>query len=641
MRRSNQRPPDTLFFGMLRALLRSGFVSRPLGVAFSLLATTACATRPGTAPRPGPDGAARRTWSVIPRVDGPLTLRVQYPSTGALISARDSTFLLGTVNHGGATLTINGAPVSVNPNGAFLAWVAMPPRVKPTFELLATVPGGETRRLSLPIRLPAERLAVDAARPPYFDTTSVLPRAGLALRPDEPVRVSVRLAAGARAELRPGSCAATSQTAIAVPAITLPLAEGAETAAREVPSRLIRCGATVAVFGRGDTVAVTRPIAAIADGDSLGLVRVGVASSSDSDDVVIARPIAGGTYKWFIIPGTVLRATGRQGDAVRVALEAGLDVWVDAGAVVTLPVASSPPRRVVSNVRVVPGDGYVDVVMPMSARPAYRVESEGRTLRLTLHGVTGNTDIVWFQQADSMVRDLQWTNEASDRAVYTLQLARELFGWRAFWRGDAFVLRLRRTPTVDATRPLAGLRIAVDPGHPPIGSTGPTGLYEGVATLAIGERVQRLLLERGATPIMTRTTAAPVALGERPSLARKADAHAFVSIHLNAKPDGVNPYRNNGSGTYYFQPSGAGLARAIQSRLLVQLGLNDEGTWFDNLAVVRTPWMPSVLVEGAYVIVPAQEAALRTPEFQEAYALAIVEGLEAWFRAVAAAGARP
>ena len=641
MRRSNRRPPDPLFLKMLRALLRSGFALHLLGVTLSLLATTACTSRPATAPRPSPDAATRRIWPAIPRADGPLTIRVQYPSTGALIAARDSTFLLGTVNDGGATLTVNGAPVVVHPNGAFLAWVAMPPRARPVFELLATRPTGEPRRLSLPIRLPAERVPVDASRAPYFDTTSVQPRAGLAMRADEPVRVSVRLAAGARAELRPGACAAAMPPAVqpATP-IRLQAAEGSEVASRELPSRLLRCGATLAVFGVGDTVAVTRPIAAIADGDSLGLVRVGVASS-DSDEVVIARPVAGGTYKWFIIPGTVLRATGRQGDAVRVELDAGLDVWVDAGAVTNLSSSTSAPRRVVSNVRVVPGDGFVDLVMPMSARPAYRVESEGRTVRLTLHGVTGNTDIVWFQRADSLVRDLQWTNEANDRAVYTLQLDRELFGWRAFWRGDAFVLRLRRTPRVDPARPLAGLRIAVDPGHPPIGSTGPTGLYEGVATLAIGERVQRLLVERGATPIMTRTTAAPVALGDRPIMARRADAHAFVSIHLNAKPDGVNPNLNNGSGTYYFQPSGAGLARAIQSRLLVNLGLHDEGTWFDNLAVVRTPWMPSVLVEGAYVIVPEQEAALRTPEFQEAYALAIVEGLEAWFRTVAAAAARP
>ena len=565
-----------------------------------------------------------------------MAIRVQYPRPNAIIAARDSTFLLGTVNHGGATLTVNGAPVVVRPNGAFLAWVAMPPRGRAQFELVATVPGAESQSLTLPIRLPAERTLVDATRPPYFDTTSVLPRPGLALRDDELIRVSVRLAADARAELRPSPCPGAPSVA----AMRLQPSDGGDIAVRDVVARTLRCGATLAVFGRSDTTAVTRAIQPVPDGDSLGLVQVG-AVTSDTDAVVIARPIPGGTYKWFIIPGTELRLTGRQGDAARVQLDRGLDAWVDAGTLTNLPVGTFPPRRVVSNARVVPADGWVDLVLPMSARPAYRVEAAGNTLRLTLHGVTGNTDIVWFQRADSLVRDVQWTNEANDRAIYTVQLQRDVYGWLVFWRGDALVLRLRRPPPIDAGSPLRGLRIAVDPGHPPIGSTGPTGLYEAVATLAIGERVQRLLTERGAIPIMTRTTAAPVALGDRPIIARHADAHAFVSIHLNAKPDGANPYLNNGSGTYYFQPQSAALARAIQSRLLPRLGLSDEGTWFDNLAVARGTWMPSVLVEGAYVIVPEQEAALRTPQFQEAYALAIVEGLEAWFRALGVATPRP
>ena len=584
-----------------------------------------------------PSAGDAPSWPAIPRADGPLTLRVQYPSPNQLIAARDSTFLLGTVNHGGATLTINGAPVAVRPNGAFLAWVAMPPRGRAQFDLVATVAGAEPQRTTLPIRLSAERIPVDASRPPYFDTTSVLPRAaGLALRDDDPVRVSVRLAAGARADVSTPVCAGSAASGPQ----PLLVGDGSETAVRDLPARALRCGGTLSVFGRGDSTPMTRPLPAIANGDSLGLVRVGTASV-DSDAVVIARPIPGGTYKWFLLPGTVLRATARQGDAVRVQLDQGLDVWVDADATTALPAGSVAPRRIVSNARLVPADGYVDLVLPMSARPAYRVESLGRSLRLTLHGVTGNTDIVWFQRADSLVRDVQWTNESNDRAVYTVQLQRDAYGWFAFWRGDAFVLRMRRPPVIDAAHPLRGVKIAVDPGHPPIGSTGPTGLYEAVATLAVGERVQRLLTERGALPFMTRTTAAPVPLGDRPAMARRADAQAFVSIHLNAKPDGANPYLNNGSGTYYFHPNSASLARAIQARVLARLGLTNEGTWFDNLAVVRGAWMPSVLVEGAYVIVPEQEAALRTPAFQEAYALAIVEGLEAWFAALAAAQARP
>ena len=628
--------PTALPSSMLRSLLRSGFVVRPVGTMLLAALATACASGgAGVASGAANEPSAAPVWPAIPRAEGPLTIRVQYPPANAVVAARDSTFLLGTVNHGAATLTINGAPVAVLPNGAFLAWVAMPPRGRAQFDLVAATPGGEPRTLSLPIRLPAERRPVDASRP-YVDTTSITPRANLALRGDEPVRVSARLAAGARAEFRPAACGGAA-AATPMPLLTT---DGSETAARDVPARLLRCGGTLAVTGRGDTTIVERLLPAVSDGDSLGLVRVGTAAA-DTDAVVIARPVPGGTYKWFLIPGTVLQATGRQGDAVRVKLDASLDVWVDADNVTTLPPGSLSPRRVASNARLVPDSGYVDLVLPMSTRPAYRVEAEGRTLRLTLHGVTGNSDIVWFQRADSLVRDVQWTNQSTDRAVYTVQLQRDVYGWLAFWRGDAFVLRIRRPPAVDAANPLRGLHIAVDPGHPPAGSTGPTGLYEGVATLAIGERVQRLLTARGAQPFMTRTTEAAVPLGDRPLMARRANAQAFVSIHLNAKPDGANPYLNNGSGTYYFQPHGAGLARAIQARLLVRLGLPNEGTWFDNLAVVRGTWMPSVLVEGAYVIVPEQEAALRTSAFQEAYALAIVEGLEAWFRSLAAEGARP
>ena len=65
------------------------------------------------------------------------------------------------------------------------------------------------------------------------------------------------------------------------------------------------------------------------------------------------------------------------------------------------------------------------------------------------------------------------------------------------------------------------------------------------------------------------------------------------------------------------------------------MGLRDNGTKFQNLAVARGTWMPAILTEGAFVIMPDQEAALRTPEYQDAYARAIVQGLEAHFASLA------
>ncbi|MEA3247451.1 MAG: hypothetical protein U9Q74_14955, partial [Gemmatimonadota bacterium] len=74
----------------------------------------------------------------IPEVDGPLAVKVVYPRRGQVIGARDSTFLLGSVGSGRATLTINGANVPVNPNGSFLAWLPFPPGDTPTYEFVAT-----------------------------------------------------------------------------------------------------------------------------------------------------------------------------------------------------------------------------------------------------------------------------------------------------------------------------------------------------------------------------------------------------------------------------------------------------------------------------------------------------------------------
>jgi N-acetylmuramoyl-L-alanine amidase len=144
-----------------------------------------------------------------------------------------------------------------------------------------------------------------------------------------------------------------------------------------------------------------------------------------------------------------------------------------------------------------------------------------------------------------------------------------------------------------------------------------------------------MLRQRGVNVVMTRTTPEPVDLAARPVIARRANAHAFVSIHLNAFPDGVNPFVNNGTLTLYFWPHSIPLGAATQAGMLGEMGLRDNGTKYQNLAVARGTWMPSILTEGAFVIMPDQEAAMRTPEYQDAYARGIVQGLETYFASLA------
>jgi N-acetylmuramoyl-L-alanine amidase len=94
----------------------------------------------------------------------------------------------------------------------------------------------------------------------------------------------------------------------------------------------------------------------------------------------------------------------------------------------------------------------------------------------------------------------------------------------------------------------------------------------------------------------------------------------------------VNPFVAPGTGTYYFRTHSEPLARAVQRGMVPQLGLQDLGVNYDNLAVVRGTWYPAVLTEGAFVILPDQEAALRMPEYQERYARGVADGIESYFR---------
>jgi N-acetylmuramoyl-L-alanine amidase len=276
--------------------------------------------------------------------------------------------------------------------------------------------------------------------------------------------------------------------------------------------------------------------------------------------------------------------------------------------------------------------GWVDVVIPTTERPPFEVREEGNRLVLLLYGVQANSDIIGYTGDDSLVRRVRWYQETSDRARFEIDLTRPSFGYLPLWDRGAFTLRVRRPPAVDPAMPLRGLTIAVNAGHPPAGSTGPTGLYEAVPTLAISQRLRAILEARGARVVMTRTTAEPLALALRPVLARQAGAHAFVSIHLNALPDGVNPFTAHGTGSYYFHPASEPLAREIQRGMVRRLGLRDLGIFYDNLSDLRHRWMPSVLCEGAFIMIPEQEAAVRTPEFQQRYALGVADGLEAYFR---------
>ncbi|MEX2154658.1 MAG: N-acetylmuramoyl-L-alanine amidase [Gemmatimonadaceae bacterium] len=482
-------------------------------------------------------------------MEGPLAPRVVYPRADQLIQSRDSNFVLGSIGHGRATLTINGQPVPVSPNGAFLAFVANPPPTAPFYEMVAAV-GADTARVSHPVRVPGMlELLPDSLRPP----------------PPPPPPPNV----------------VTDTT----------------------PTWIIL----------GDSASV----------------------QNDTDRVIIGRPGPNSVYRWFLLPGTRVQLTARYPGFARIRLDSALQIWVDTVDARKVATDTLAPRRVAGNARVRSTGEWSDLIIPIAERPAFFVEERERTIELTLYDTRGSTDQVNYPSTDSLIRHVEWVQEARDRVRYSLRLSQEPFGYLVLYENGAFVLRVRRSPSPIGRRPLSGITVAVDPGHPPGGAIGPTGLTEADAVLPVGFALTRILEERGATVVMTRTTRDPVDLQLRPVIARRAGAHALVSLHYNAYGDGVNPFlQPNGMEVYFYRPHSELLARAVQSALLAHQPLADQGVYYRSLALVRTPWMPAILAEGGYMMIPEQEHAMKTPEFQERYARAVADGLEAYFKAL-------
>jgi N-acetylmuramoyl-L-alanine amidase len=289
----------------------------------------------------------------------------------------------------------------------------------------------------------------------------------------------------------------------------------------------------------------------------------------------------------------------------------------------------------VGSARFVADTTHIDLHIPISERLPFEVVMEdAHTLDIFVYGATSTANFFQYGSLDPLMESAEWRQPADGVFQVRLRLTEPVWGWLpSHSEAGALVIRIRRPPRIDAQRPLRGIRVVVDPGHPPGGATGPTRLTEADANLFISLRLMPLLEAAGAEVVMIRDDTSTVALADRPRISTERNGHVFVSVHNNAFPDGVNPFLNQGTSVYYFFPHSIELAQSMQREILTELGLPDIGIGRADLAVVRQTWMPAVLTESMFMMFPEQEAALRDPRVQDRLARAHVRALESFLRA--------
>lgn len=635
----------------------------------------------GVTPRGKPPvSAASGRLPPIPSVSGPLRIQVVYPAENDLIDVSDSTFLYGSVGNGAATLQVNDQPVRVWPNGAWLAWLALSPDSVLSFRIHAAT-ATDTATLEYPVR--RARRFQGPATGVWIDSTSLRPASRVWWPRDEYLPLSVRAAEGAQVRLRlpdgsvipfaadigPGDVPAgirafdrdTGNLIVsrradrylgAIRGVSLgeppgPLIGGlpgpstdsavATSPGPGVPAPLDSGVVVEAIIGN-DTARVRWPLRVALLDSTPRLVEFNddTAGKGTTDSLTIGRARPGATYHWFFPTGTRAVVSGRQGEDLRVRLDRNQEAWVPVADAVPLADGTPALRGTVSSFTVTPSADRVTVRIPVSQRIPFRVEEGEGELGLRLYNAVGDVNWIRYGSTDPYLRDIRWQQQAEDEVMVTVRVNAPVWGFRARWVRNDLLLEIRRPPRIDRHRPLAGRLIMVDPGHPPLGATGPTGLREAEANLGVGLVLRDLLVEGGARVVMTRTTDASVDLLTRVRQADSVSPDLLISVHNNGLPDGVNPFTNNGASVFYNHLQSLPLAQEIQGALVERLGLRDLGAARGDLALVRPSWMPAVLTEGLFMMLPDQEAALRTEAGRLAYGLAIRDGVVAFLKRVAA-----
>lgn len=451
-----------------------------------------------SAPRPERPDAPRGPAPMppIPSVDGPVRLDVGYPHENAQLAVRDSNFIFGSTGSGRATLTINGIPVEVKPNGGWLAFIPVP--ADGVYRLQASK-DGQTSTFERRVRVPA------AAGSGATNTriTSVSPGGAVAVWNRENLTVSFTGTSGGQAflvtpsgeripltesraavgaannaadfQVNAPSSAPTSavarysglvpafalrsrDTAVAVPRVgALPTAAQRDTlmercAAAAAVGKLQdapRCrplstealetytrsqrGAFVELIVRNDTVRTPLNV----NLSTLNMPRAAMVvdragNGAQREWRTRGRNTPTGPFHYFWPHGTLLTITGQRGNFYRAQLAGELSAWVPVDDVQLLPEGMVPAGGNVTGARFLPAAEHIDLRIALPDRLPYHVEETEYGLQIDVFGATSSVNFFQYGKLDPLIERAVWSQPRDSVFRVNIELAQPVWGYNAF-----------------------------------------------------------------------------------------------------------------------------------------------------------------------------------------------------------------
>ncbi len=166
-----------------------------------------------------------------------------------------------------------------------------------------------------------------------------------------------------------------------------------------------------------------------------------------------------------------------------------------------------------------------------------------------------------------------------------------------------------------------------------------TGTQEYALNLSIALKLQELLVARGYTVIMIRTTNdVDISNAERAEIANSEGADAFIRIHANGSTNtdasGVLTVCNTASNPYNasIYTECKALATAVLNGLVAATGASSEGVWeTDSMSGINWSSVPVTIVEVGYLTNSAEDQLLATDSYQTQIATGIANGIDTYF----------
>lgn len=182
--------------------------------------------------------------------------------------------------------------------------------------------------------------------------------------------------------------------------------------------------------------------------------------------------------------------------------------------------------------------------------------------------------------------------------------------------------------------------IVLDPGHggSDPGKVGVNGVLEKELNLQIAMKVKEILEEKNIQVIMTRTEDEMLCsedtdnrkredMRKRVEMINDANPILAVSIHQNSYTDP----NVSGAQVFYYSESEEGKRMAeLMQKALLEVDVNNKraAKANDNYYLLKKTDVPTMIVECGFLSNPSEAEKLKTKEYQESVANAIVKGIE-------------